>query len=497
MLPWMRDQIAEAWHSRKSSRSPGERRSGSGKNNNSDKSSNGGNSEGSGSRDETGMFLPAAASSETFSVNVISLEGGVLGVNVKPNFTVQRVKNIATKHFYGYQDTISKQSTSTSNPVSKYRLVHAAGRKQLSDEQIIGDEDIKSADELILVEIRPLANRENLTEESFRGPNQEAIDRVTAHLPLHNPPRTVPSTACPTDFQSEFRKILITLVQASARILTNSKDATKVYEVIREKLELRCKPPNDPKTVKYLVDMGFSEKKVLKALHLRKMNTSEALEWLIEHQDDPDEEDIELPPLENSEIVHNEENGIPGPSSSPGVAGGTRRKSLKEACVDLFKGPKVGAKKEPNLVKVVALLLESFRQYKKLDFKPSQRIKQSLIDMGFEEKKVVEALKVTGNDQSNACEWLLGERRPSLQDVDGGLDPEGPIYEAIMNNPHIQLSLTNPKMLLAYLSILETPSTANVWINDPEISPVLSQIFKTYHAEKHAVQMNRYESTPS
>ena len=42
----------------------------------------------------------------------------------------------------------------------------------------------------------------------------------------------------------------------------------------------------------------------------------------------------------------------------------------------------------------------------------------------------------------------MGDRRPSLEDLDTGLDPEGPIYKAIMSNPAIQLSLTNPKMLL-------------------------------------------------
>jgi len=41
--------------------------------------------------------------------------------------------------------------------------------------------------------------------------------------------------------------------------------------------------------------------------------------------------------------------------------------------------------------------------------------------------------------------------------------------------------------------MLESPSSANMWISDPDASPVLSQIFKTYHAEKHALQTNRYE----
>lgn len=71
-------------------------------------------------------------------------------------------------------------------------------------------------------------------------------------------------------FQNEIRKVLITLVQASARILMHSPDAEKLYDIIKEKLEARCKPTNDPKVVKTLIEMGYPHKKVLKALRLRK-----------------------------------------------------------------------------------------------------------------------------------------------------------------------------------------------------------------------------------
>lgn len=50
----------------------------------------------------------------------------------------------------------------------------------------------------------------------------------------------------------------------------HSSDAEKLYDVIKEKLETRCKPINDPKVVKTLVEMGYPHKKVLKALRLRK-----------------------------------------------------------------------------------------------------------------------------------------------------------------------------------------------------------------------------------
>ncbi|KAK2577325.1 hypothetical protein KPH14_003454 [Odynerus spinipes] len=420
------------------------------------------------------MLMSLPPTPEGFSVNVISLEGDVLGIGVKPDFTIEKIKEIAMKHFYG-QD-ISK-------PISQFRLIHSSKFKQLIDDKNVDDQEIDEHDELILVEIRPASVKENLSEEALRGPTEETIANATSGLEIKNPPRPIPSVDCPTDFQNEIRKILITLVQASARILMHSSEAGKFYEIIKEKLESRCKPNIDPKVMKTLIEMGYSPKKVITALRLRKSNMTEALEWLIEHQDDPDDNDKD----DMTVLVDtNTDINVPGPSSLPGV----RKLTLKEACADLFSGDKKVPEINENLINIVNLLLESFRQYKKLNFKPNQKLIESLLEMGFEEKDIIGALKVTGNNQSNACEWLLGERRPSLQDLDVGLDPEGSIYKAIMSNPHIQLSLTNSKMLLAYLSMLETPTSTSVWINDPEVSPVLSQIFKTYSAEKHAIHMN-------
>jgi hypothetical protein len=42
----------------------------------------------------------------------------------------------------------------------------------------------------------------------------------------------------------------------------------------------------------------------------------------------------------------------------------------------------------------------------------------------------------------------------------------------------------------AFLSLLENPNNATIWMNDADASPALSLIFKSYQAEKHALQMN-------
>lgn len=132
------------------------------------------------------------------------------------------------------------------------------------------------------------------------------------------------------------------------------------------------------------------------------MNTADALEWLIEHQDDSDEEDLQLPVLDLDTITA-------GPSTSGNFIWNYISKCIFtnfniSACIYYFYfvPGNNDIQAEPNLVNIVALTLDSYRQYKKLEFKPSPRVMQSLQEMGFDEKKIVEALKVTGNNQANA-----------------------------------------------------------------------------------------------
>ncbi|XP_017759980.1 PREDICTED: ubiquitin-associated domain-containing protein 1 [Eufriesea mexicana] len=377
-----------------------------------------------------------------FLINVISPEGIIMNFNVTLDMTINQIKNIVIKHFYS--DDISK------NPVN-FRLVHLSKFKWLIDDYSITDEKINENDELMLINIRPISIHEDLSEEALKGPNKEVILQVTKDLPICNPPKHIPSLYCPADFQNEIRKILITLVKASARIVLYSPEAQKFYNILKEKLEARCEPNINPNTVKTLTDMGYSEKKVLRVLHLKRLNIMEALEWLTEHQNDSEDDDDD----DYLDSV-----------------------SIEKGCQS--------TEKEANLLSLVDCLLKSYHHYRKMDFKPNSKAVQLLLEMGFKKNNITEALKITGNNQINACEWLLGERRHSLQDLDKELDSDNPIYKAIMNDPRIQLNLTNPNMLL------ETPVSISERIRDLEIGPVLDHIIATYHAEKHAIHMNQY-----
>ncbi|KXJ07692.1 Ubiquitin-associated domain-containing protein 1, partial [Exaiptasia diaphana] len=101
---------------------------------------------------------------------------------------------------------------------------------------------------------------------------------------------------------------------------------------------------------------------------------------------------------------------------------------------------------------------------------------ENLKEMGFQEEEILIALKVTGNSQEAACEWLLGDKKGNLENIDDGLDPESPIYKAIMENPMVQLSLYNPRVLAAFEDMLENPHNSNLYISDADTGPVLLQI---------------------
>ncbi|EDL93529.1 ubiquitin associated domain containing 1, isoform CRA_b [Rattus norvegicus] len=126
-------------------------------------------------------------------------------------------------------------------------------------------------------------------------------------------------------------------------------------------------------------------------------------------------------------------------------------------------------------------LTEIFKKIRrKKEFRADARAVISLMEMGFDEKEVIDALRVNNNQQNAACEWLLGDRKPSPEELDQGIDPNSPLFQAILDNPVVQLGLTNPKTLLAFEDMLENPLNSTQWMNDPETGPVMLQISRIF-----------------
>lgn len=97
----------------------------------------------------------------------------------------------------------------------------------------------------------------------------------------------------------------------------------------------------------------------------------------------------------------------------------------------------------------VESLLEIIRIYCQRDLPPPPEMIQFIVGMGFDEATAREALKITKNHQSNACEWLVGDRSKINQyEQSDGLPSDSPILAALLCSPHVQLSLSNPKIFI-------------------------------------------------
>lgn len=143
-----------------------------------------------------------------------------------------------------------------------------------------------------------------------------------------------------------------------------------------------------------------------------------------------------------------------------------------------------------------------------------------IIDMGFDEASAREALRASKNHQSHACEWLVGNRTKIHQSEQiDGLPQDSPILKALLGSPHVQMSLSSPKMFIgkvvatflleryhftnnidnfslhptAYLSILEDYSTMSMWLGDSETAGIIGHILRTYHEEKHILAINHFK----
>ncbi|CAG7730808.1 unnamed protein product, partial [Allacma fusca] len=131
-------------------------------------------------------------------------------------------------------------------------------------------------------------------------------------------------------------------------------------------------------------------------------------------------------------------------------------------------------------------IIHGLAEAKKREFRPNQKAFESLREMGFADEDICNALRACKNNKDHACEWLLSGGGVVIDDVDTGLDQNSHLFNALVTNPTIRLGLNCPKTLLAFLGILESPASANMWLQDSDTAPVLSAIFKIYHSEKHA-----------
>uniref|UniRef100_A0A8C6YB63 Ubiquitin-associated domain-containing protein 1 n=1 Tax=Naja naja TaxID=35670 RepID=A0A8C6YB63_NAJNA len=349
-------------------------------------------------------------------LRICALDGAEWLEEVAEDTAIERLKERCLKHCV-------PGSLEDPKCVTHHKLIHAASEKVLNDTKTVSEENIQDRDVLVLVKKRA-------------PPAPPKMAEVSAE----------------EKFQTELRKILVSLIEVAQKLLALNPDAVELFKKANAMLDEDEDDRVDEIALRQLTEMGFPESRAIKALRLSHMSVTQAMEWLIEHADDPTV-DAPMPghvPVESAA----EEAGLAVPQA---VNGASSAEELKDELTEIFK--KIRRKRE---------------------FRPDPRAVAALMEMGFDEKEVVDALRVNNNQQNAACEWLLGERKPTPEDLDKGIDPASPLFQAILENPVVQLGLTNPKTLLAFEDMLENPLNSTQWMNDPETGPVMLQISRIF-----------------
>ncbi|KAM4761171.1 ubiquitin-associated domain-containing protein 1 isoform X1 [Corvus cornix cornix] len=392
-------------------------------------------------------------------LHVCTMEGAEWLEEVPEDTTVEKLKERCLKHCV-------PGSLEDPKTVTHHKLIHATSEKVLTDTKTVLEENIQDRDVLLLIKKRAPALlpkmadvvAEEKRKQEQKAPDKDAILKATANLPARSVDRTVTHHNMRDfpflQFQTELRKILVSLIEVAQKLLALNPDAVELFKKANAMLDEDEEDRVDEIALRQLTEMGFPESRAVKALRLNHMSVTQAMEWLIEHADDPSV-DAPLPgqtPAEApAEGAASSAEAAAGPSSEEGG------EEAKDELTEIFK--KIRRKRE---------------------FRPDPRAVIALMEMGFDEKEVVDALRVNNNQQNAACEWLLGDRKPSPEDLDKGIDTNSPLFQAILENPVVQLGLTNPKTLLAFEDMLENPLNSTQWMNDPETGPVMLQISRIF-----------------
>uniref|UniRef100_A0A1A8M0K1 Ubiquitin-associated domain-containing protein 1 n=2 Tax=Nothobranchius pienaari TaxID=704102 RepID=A0A1A8M0K1_9TELE len=402
---------------------------------------------------------------KVLKIHVCTMDGTEWLEEVTEDTTVEKLKERCLKHHV-------HGSLEDPKTLTHHKLIHAASERVLTDTKTVADENLKDKDVLLLIKKRPPPTPPKMADVSTdekkkndnKAPDKDAIQKATASLSTRHTDRTVTQHNI-RDFQTELRKILVSLIEVAQKLLALNPDAVELFKKANAMLDEDEEDRVDEAALQQLTEMGFPENRAIKALRLNHMSVTQAMEWLIEHVDDPSV-DSPLPGQDCSGAAGAAAATTPAPSASASGSNVLHNVS-RQSSVD-------ESSRQDELTEIFK------RIRRKREFRPDSRAVIALMEMGFDEKEVIDALRVNNNQQDAACEWLLGDRKPSPEDLDKGIDTNSPLFQAILENPVVQLGLTNPKTLLAFEDMLENPLNSTQWMNDPETGPVMLQISRIF-----------------
>lgn len=422
--------------------------------------------------------------SHNLKLVVLNSEGRDYSLEVPSDMTVEQVKKMAVGHFFnpleavGGDDRTSADGCKTGGGGRSYRLVLVREARPLMEANSIQLEQLLDNDELLLVERReaPPAS-ESVPETTAEAPTMAQITAVTAQLPKRNYIHDTDAGQYSDDFQTELRRILVTMIEASVRLISANPDSEEIFSQILDKLERRHRPHVDRNALRQLTEMGFPEAKATKALQIRR-NVTEAMDWLLERGS--------LDEVEGDCIFGGAKNATGDTTSSTTT---TTTTTATTTTASSSTSPTHNPVHSDVPQDPAQKVLKTFLQYRKKWFQPNPQALQELKGMGFAEEDAINALRVSGNKKDVACDVLLGSQ--SVMTDDQGLDRDSPIISAILSSPVIQLALPKPKTLLALMMWYDNPTHPSMWLSDPDTHPFVSQVIRIYHAEKHSLNRGR------
>ncbi|KAG9354199.1 hypothetical protein JZ751_012323, partial [Albula glossodonta] len=384
---------------------------------------------------------------KVLKIHVCTMEGTEWLEEVTEDTTIEKLKENCLKHN-------AHGSLEDPKAVTQHKLIHAASERVLTDTRTMAEENIKDKgktflqDVLLLVKKRPPPpapkmsdiSTEEKKKQDNKAPDKEAILKATAGLSTRDTDRTVAQHNI-RDFQTELRKILVSLIEVAQKLLAMNPDAVELFKKANAMLDEDEEDRVDETALQQLTEMGFPESRAIKALRLNHMSVTQAMEWLIEHVDDPTV-DTPLPGQDAAGAA------AAAPEASATVSAAAGGATAAGATAPLLQRASSQSSTEDSKPDELTEIFKRIRR--KREFRPDSRAVIALMEMGFDEKEVIDALRVNNNQQDAACDWLLGDRKPSPEDLDKGIDTNSPLFQAILENPVVQLGLTNPKTLLEY-----------------------------------------------
>ncbi|XP_069741633.1 ubiquitin-associated domain-containing protein 1 isoform X2 [Narcine bancroftii] len=304
-------------------------------------------------------------------LHICTMEGAEWMEEVTEDTGIEKLKERCLKHCV--QGGLEDPKT-----VTHHKLFHATSERVLSDTKTVAEENLQDKDVLLLIKKRAPAappkmadvSAEEKKKQEQKAPDKEAIMKATAQLAARQVDRMVTQHNL-RDFQTELRKILVSLIEVAQKLLALNPDAVELFKKANAMLDEDEEERVDEAALRQLTEMGFPESRAIKALRLNHMSVTQAMEWLIEHAEDP---------------------AIDAPLPGPGTSGG-KRTEAEEAKAELV----AEISKQDELTDIFK------RIRRKREFRPEPRAMIALMEMGFDEKEVIDALRVNNNQQDAAC----------------------------------------------------------------------------------------------